>query len=46
MSGIKMVYGSDATVDSVGIKTFEKQPISLEAARELGEKIAEALRKN
>jgi len=43
MSAIEMIYGSDATVDSVGIKTFEKQPIALEAAQELGKKIAEAL---
>jgi hypothetical protein len=43
-SGITMVYGPDATVDSIGIKSFEEQPIIVEAARELGCKIAEALR--
>jgi multimeric flavodoxin WrbA len=43
MSGIKMIYGSDASVDLVGIKIFEKQSISLESAQELGKKIAEAL---
>lgn len=43
MSGIPMLYGPDATVDSVGIKSFEEQPVAVEAARELGHKIAEAL---
>ena len=44
MSGITMLYGPDATVDSVGIKSFEEQPIAVEAARGLVHKIAEALR--
>ena len=44
MSGIKMLYGSDATVDSVGIKSFEEQPVAVEAATELGHKIDEALK--
>jgi multimeric flavodoxin WrbA len=44
MSAVKMIYGSDATVDSVGIKAFEKQPIALDAAQELGRKIAEVLK--
>jgi hypothetical protein len=44
MSGIPMLHGPDATVDSVGIKAFEEQPIAVEAARELGHKIAEALK--
>lgn len=43
MTGIKMLHGPEATVDSVGISQFEKQPVSLEGARELGRKIAEAL---
>jgi multimeric flavodoxin WrbA len=43
MSGIKMLYGPAATIDSVGIKMFESQPLNLDAARELGRKIAEAL---
>jgi multimeric flavodoxin WrbA len=44
MSGIKMLYGPDATKDSVGIKSFEEQPIAVEAARELGRKIGTALK--
>ena len=43
MSGITMLYGSDATVDSVGIRLFEEQPIAVGAAGELGRSIAEAL---
>ena len=43
MSGIKMLYGPMATVDSVGVKPFEEQPIIVEGAHELGRKIAEAL---
>ena len=43
MSGIKMVYGPDATVDSVGINSFEDQEIALENAKDLGRKIAEYL---
>ena len=43
MSGITMLYGPDATVDSVGIKVFEKEPMAVEEARELGKKIAEVL---
>ena len=43
MSGITMLYGPDATADSVGIKLFEEQPVTVEATRELGCKIAEAL---
>ena len=43
MSGLAMLYGPDATKASVGIKTFEEQPIALERAQELGQKIAEAL---
>ena len=29
MSGITMLYGPDATVDSVGIKCFEQQPLAV-----------------
>jgi multimeric flavodoxin WrbA len=43
MSGVKMLYGPMATVDSVGVKPFEEQPIAIEGAQELGHKIAEAL---
>ena len=45
MSGIKMICGSTATVDSIGINTFEQQPDTIKAARELGKKIAEELGK-
>jgi len=44
MTAITMLYGPNATVDSVGIKSFEKQPLAVEAASQLGRKIAEALR--
>jgi len=44
MTGITMLYGPNATKDSVGIKAFETQPVAVEAARELGRKLAEALR--
>lgn len=43
MSGVRMLYGPTATIDSVGIKTFESQPLNVDAAGELGRKIAEAL---
>lgn len=43
MSGVKMMFGADATVESVGVKKFEEQPDALEAARDLGRKIAQAL---
>ncbi len=44
MSGVKMMFGHDATVESVGINRFEDQQDALNAARELGRKIANALR--
>jgi len=44
MSGINLLHGSDAPKDSVGIKSFEEQPIAVEAARELGRKIGAALK--
>lgn len=43
MTGITMLYGPDATVSTVGIKAFEKQPEAIAAARELGLRIAETL---
>lgn len=43
MSGIAMLYGPDATVDSVGCKSVETTPLALESAEDLGRKIAEAL---
>lgn len=44
-SGIKMIYGKEATVESVGVNLFEEQWDALHDARELGEKIASALQK-
>ena len=43
MSGIKMRFGSNATVESVGVNAFEKQQAAVKAAAELGKKIAQAL---
>lgn len=43
MSGIAMLYGPDATVESVGARWFEAQPAAVAAAEELGRNIAEAL---
>jgi len=44
MTGITMLYGTDATADTVGVKSFEEQPVAVDAAGELGRKIAEALK--
>jgi len=44
MSGIKMMYGPQVRVDSVGIAAFEQQPINLVGAKELGAKIAHAVK--
>ncbi|NPE30535.1 flavodoxin family protein [Methanococcoides sp. SA1] len=44
MSGIKMMFGLDATKDSVGINKFEDQPEAVNAAKELGKNIAEHLK--
>ena len=43
MTGVKMIYGADATVESVGVNKFEKQIDALNAAKKLGRKIAKAL---
>lgn len=43
-SGIKMIFGPEATLDSTGIRRFEDQPEAVKDATELGRKIAEALR--
>ncbi|WP_406670048.1 flavodoxin family protein [Methanolobus sp. ZRKC4] len=43
MTGIKMMFGPDATKESVGISRFEDQPEAVKAAKELGGKIAEKL---
>ncbi len=44
LSGLKMIFGPEATTDSVGIHTYEDQPLATDSARELGRKIAEALK--
>ena len=43
MSGIKMLYGAEATVESVGIRCFEDQEQTVSTARSLGRAIREAL---
>lgn len=43
MTGITMLYGPDATVASVGVKSFEEQPGAVQAAVELGKVIAARL---
>jgi multimeric flavodoxin WrbA len=43
MSGVKMMFGPVATVEAVGINKFEGKPDAVNAARELGRKIAKAL---
>ena len=43
LSGIKMIFGPEATVDTVGIHCFGEQAEAMEAARELGRQIAAAL---
>jgi multimeric flavodoxin WrbA len=45
MSGIGMIFGPNATVDSVGINSFALQPENVAAAGELGRQLAEALGK-
>lgn len=42
-SGIKMMHGPDATVESVGVSTFEEDEALLARAKELGEKIRAAV---
>ncbi|MFC1512859.1 flavodoxin family protein [Thermodesulfobacteriota bacterium] len=39
-SGLKMIHGSDATVESVGINTLEDNPETVAALKKLGEDIA------
>jgi hypothetical protein len=43
MSGIRMLFGPEATVASVGVSNFEENQSLLEKARELGEKIRRAV---
>jgi multimeric flavodoxin WrbA len=42
-SGLRMIYGSGATVESVGINRYEEQPEAVKEAKELGQKIAKTL---
>jgi len=42
-SGIKMIFGSEATVQSVGVNKFEEQRDAFDAAQALGKAIASAL---
>lgn len=44
MSGIKMLYGPDATVSSVGVGAFEEQPAAVDSAVKLGKDIADKLK--
>jgi len=39
-----MLHRSNAIKDSVGIKSFEEQPIAVEVAMELGRKIGAVLK--
>ena len=41
-----MIYGEEATPESVGINTFEDQYEVIDQAYKLGEKVAIALNKN
>jgi len=42
-SGISMIHGSEATVESVGVKAFEDDASLQEQAKQLGEKIRDAV---
>ena len=43
LSGIKMLAGPDATVKSVGVRTFEEGASLVKKAEELGRTIREAV---
>ncbi|MCC7495317.1 MAG: flavodoxin family protein [Fimbriimonadaceae bacterium] len=43
MSGVRMLHGPDATVESVGVQTFGDDPASLTEAKALGQQIRVAL---
>ena len=40
---MKMLYGGDATIESVGVQLFEEQQKALESAKSLGQKIDKSL---
>lgn len=44
-SGLKMMFGPEATAESVGVNRFEDQAEAVRDAKELGRKIAQALLK-
>jgi multimeric flavodoxin WrbA len=44
VSGLKMLFGSVATVASIGVQTAEEQPAAIEAAIKLGKEIASRLK--
>ncbi len=44
VSGLKMIYGPEATVASIGVNTFAAQPESVAAAEQLGKDIRARLR--
>ena len=44
VSGLKMIYGPEATVASIGVNTFAAQPESVAAAEQLGKNIRARLR--
>jgi len=43
-AGLKMIFGENATVDSVGVNTFENQASTMEEANALGKELGEALK--
>ena len=43
MSGVKMLHGPDATVASLGVRTFEGDQALMQSAQEVGRKIREAV---
>jgi multimeric flavodoxin WrbA len=43
MSGIKLIYGPDASPDTLDVRDFEQQVMQLDAAKELGQALARAL---
>ena len=43
ISGLAMLYGEDATPESVGVKIFEEQPQAVKSVKSLGKKIGQML---
>lgn len=43
-AGLKMIFGENATVDSVGVNTFENQADAMKEAKALGEKLGGLLK--